>query len=168
MGKKRKNDCQLIKRERIHYSKGIINVPPISCQILKNIQCNFVSSTWTYSNSSCSGFTQCICVREICHVLQQEVIFKALVLIRWAWNALECFPWVLSQVPLHTSYVQKYLRDKNTSPSHLIFIGLIIKRGGSGQLFSRRVTYREIYVLGGLWPGWRCRKRIQSHSHTAL
>ena len=145
-GKKRRNDCQLIRRERIPRSKGIINALPISCQILKNVQCNFVSDTPTDSNPSCAGFAQYIHVREISHILQRGVIFKALVLIWWAWNALKCFLWVLNDVPLHTLHVEKYLRDKNASPSHLIFIGLIINRGRSALL-------KENHLKRDLRPG---------------
>lgn len=133
---------------------------------LKSIQCNFVSGAPTNRNSACAGCAPYICVREISHILQRGVIFKASVLIWWAWNALKCFPWVLNDVPLHTLCVEKYLREKNESPSCFIFKGRVIKRRWS--LLSRGVIYRVISVLGGLWPSWGWRRRPQSHSHTSV
>lgn len=87
------------KREMISSSQGeseFFNQRKLSFSYvltnLKNVQCNSASGTPTYSNSSQAGYTRCVCVREIIHILQKKVIVKALVLIWCTWKALNYFP----------------------------------------------------------------------------
>ena len=91
MGKER-NDCQLIDCQSIDFFNQRKLLFSHILANIKNVQCNSASGTPMYSNSSQAGFTQRVCMREIIHMLQKKVIFKALVLIWYTWNALNYFP----------------------------------------------------------------------------